>query len=183
MTEADIVEGLATGVLQGPQRFCGSTFVALRISGTGAAWRPAKAEYVFRDPGIWLTETMANRWLGAPVVLTHPPSGTLDTESFIDTVIGTVVKAFVRGRELWGVARVIDADAAAALAEHALDTSPAVTFDAAQIKPIMLGGDSILIERSPQMIDHLAIVGRGVWTKSSRTPAGVESAKAMETAA
>ena len=172
--ELDVIEALANG-LQSPQRFCGTTFFVLRISSVGAAWRAAKREFVWRLESIWLTPTMCARWQGAPVVVTHPKNNVLDTESFVRTVIGSVVKAFVRDGELWCVARIVDAAAAAMLAEGAADTSPAVVLPEDATKPFTLAnGDKWLVERAPILCDHLAVVPRGVWSQKSGI-AGVEN--------
>jgi hypothetical protein len=112
MREIDVVDELASGVLESPQRWCGQFYVVLRISSTGCAWRAAKNELCWRDPRTWLSPTMCARWTGAPVILTHPKNGVLDTESFVNTTVGSIVRAFVRGEELLGVARILDGDVA-----------------------------------------------------------------------
>ena len=77
-TETDIARAIAAGTLPSPQRVGGFALAAIRISGTGGALRPARNELTFRDPAIWLTSEMLARCNGLPVILEHPPSGTLD---------------------------------------------------------------------------------------------------------
>jgi hypothetical protein len=174
MIELDIVNALAHG-LQSPQNFCGTTYFVLRISACGAAWRASKQEFVWRDPSIWLSPTMCARWAGAPVVVSHPKEGVLDTESFINTVIGTIVRAFGRDGELLGVARIVDADAAAMLEAGQADTSPAVVLPEDVTEPVILkNGQRWLVERPPVLVDHLAVVPRGVWSQKSGAP-GVQN--------
>jgi hypothetical protein len=174
MIELDIVNALANG-LQSPQKFCGTTYFVLRISACGAAWRASKNEFVWRDESVWLTPTMCARWAGAPVVVQHPKEGVLDAESFVRTVIGSIVKAFPRDGELLGVARIVDSDAAAMLAAGEADTSPAVVLPGDVTEPMILkNGQRWLVERPPVLCDHLAVVPRGVWSAKSGTP-GVQN--------
>jgi hypothetical protein len=129
---------------------------------------------------------MALRWLGAPVVLRHPPSGTLDTASFVDTVIGAVVHAYprvVEGRpELWCVARISDMNVAELIVREGADTSPAVVLAGGTARPIELeNGERRLVEPPPVFVDHLACASRGVWSKGG-PPSGVDvNAEGAET--
>ena len=175
-TDADVIDALSAG-LEGPVAFLGSTFFVMRISGTGCAWRAAKGEFAFRDPRLWLTDDMAGRWAGAPCLVLHPASGVVDGESLASQIVGTVVRAFIRDAELMGVVRVIDADAATSLIKFGADTSPSVVFEETDAEPIELSdGSRVLIEGNPKLIDHLAIVERGVWSKGTDAR-GVETTK------
>jgi hypothetical protein len=174
MTELDVIDSLVAGQ-QSPRQFCGTVFFVLRISACGAAWRASKNEFVWRDESIWLNPTMCARWRGAPVVWSHPRNGKLDTESFVNTVIGSVVRAFVRDADLMAVARIMDGDAAALLTAGNYDTSPAIVLPPDATEPITLkGGDKLLVERAPIFVDHLAICEKGVWSAKSGAP-GVEN--------
>jgi hypothetical protein len=118
---------------------------------------------------------MITRWQGVRVVWTHPKKGVLDTESFVNTVIGSICRAFVRDGELLGVARILDADAAAMMAQGEYDTSPAIILGEDSPAPIELeNGDRLLVERNPTFVDHLAICARGVWSRGGAP--GVETA-------
>lgn len=168
MIDADVIDALADGLIDGPIAFLGSTFFRMRVSGTGCAWREKQKEFCFRDPRLWLTEDMTKRWAGAPLIWQHPATGVLDGSELSGRVVGTIVKAFVAGDELMGIARVINETAANLLAENGGDTSPAVIFEKGETEPIVLPtGERILIEREPKLIDHLAICQLGVWSKGS----------------
>jgi hypothetical protein len=92
----------------------------------------------------------------------------------VNTVIGSIVRAFVRDGELLGVARIVDAGAAAMMEAEPVDTSPAVVLPQ-DIKPIMLeNGERWLVEPPPVLVDHVAVVPRGVWSQKSGTP-GVQN--------
>ena len=71
-TEFDVARAVAEGVLPSPTRLQNSDYVALRISGTGAAYRPSKQEYAYRDSDIWTSPEMQRRVLGLPVIIEHP---------------------------------------------------------------------------------------------------------------
>jgi hypothetical protein len=128
MNELDTALCVASGELPSPTKLRNSDFVALRLSGTGVAYRASIKEYVFRDPNIWLTDEMRRRFLGLPVIVEHPPSGEMTSKDFGDSAVGLVVVTFVRDEELWGVARIVDSSAAKFIAEGVFDTSPAVAF-------------------------------------------------------
>ena len=177
ITELDVIRGIADGRLPSPQVYYGACYMALRISSTGAAWRSATKEYVWRNPGLWIAPEMAARWLGAPVILQHPASGSLNSESYVRSVIGAVAHAYPRDidgvPELWCIGRLGDLEVADAITKNGADTSPSVRFARDAVNPITLvSGDRWLVERNPVFIDHLAIVERGVWSRGG-APSGV----------
>jgi hypothetical protein len=171
MNEFRLAEQIASGALSSPQEYCGSWYWMLRISGTGVAWRASVGEFCLREPAVWLGEEMQRRCLGLPVVMEHPASGLLDSPEFAARAVGMIVYSFVRGSDL-GVARILDAAAIEILKEGA-DTSPAVQFAPGSGARIEIDDKSLLIEGDPMLLDHLAIVVKGVWTRSSAP--GVEN--------
>jgi hypothetical protein len=175
-TELECAAMIAAGLLPSPTNYFGSELFAVRISGTGAAWRSKHAEFCWRDPAIWLTEEMTDRWRGAPLVTGHPQDGLLDGDELARRIIGTILCAYPRGDELWGIARIINQDAAAILADEAnYDSSPAILFaPGSGNKTITLhDGEKLLVESNPSLIDHLAVCEKGVWTRPGDVP-GVE---------
>ena len=112
---------------------------------------------------------MLDRVRGLPVIVEHPRGGTLDGDELAQRIIGTIVFSYVQGDELWGVARVIDQDAARALAAlDLMDTSPSVIFRPGENIVLDLDeGDTLLIEGEPSMLDHVAICERGVWSRGT----------------
>ncbi len=179
MNEMSAAEQVAMRQGPNPMPFGGSWLVALRVSGCGVAWRPSLNEFVWRPPEIWLSSTMQRRVLGTPIVLGHPATGTLDANSFRDSVVGIVVFAFVRQGQLWATGRFFDQDIATAICDPdnklmSCDTSPAVSFDPGDTAVVKLGdGTTLLVENSPNAIDHVAlVVGKageagGVWSKGT----------------
>jgi hypothetical protein len=182
MNERDVALQIAAGTLESPQRFANSFFWAIRISGVGCAWRESIQEFCWRDAGIWLSPEMCARATGLPVLIDHPEKGTLSSQEFADSCVGMTTYAYVKGDELWAVARVLDSGANEILLEGAYeDTSPAVIFAPGTGAKIDIGGKSLLVEPDPMLLDHIALCARGVWTRESDP--GVETTDAALEAA
>jgi colicin import membrane protein len=180
LTELDLAQRLAEGALPSPQRIENSYLVALRVSGTGCAWREGHGEFAWREPAVWLSETMMRRVLGLPVVVEHPPSGDLLTLEYVrQAIIGVMAHSYIRDAELWGIARLFSREAAEAICDpegFEVDTSPCVTFAPGTTSMVEIAGrnngyQQMLVEPAPLLLDHLAIVitpkgeAGGVWSK------------------
>ena len=174
INELVVAERIADGTLPSPQKFGNSTYWAIRISGTGAAWRASEGEFVWREPKIWLTPEMRNRAAALPVLIDHPASGTLNSPEFAARCVGVTTYAYVRGDELWAIARVLDAGANEILLAGAYeDSSPAVTFAPGTGARIEIDGKALLIEPDPMLLDHVCLTAKGTWTRDG--PPGVET--------
>jgi len=173
VTEMDIAKRIRDKELTSPQEYKNIMIFALRISGTGVAYRSKLNEYVDRPKEEYLCDEFLERCNGLPVIWVHPPKDKLDTESFAEKVIGTICLPYIEGDEVWGIAKIYDMDAAAEMAKTQLSTSPSVIFDDGTNTKIMLAnGEHILQEGKPSLIDHLAVVPNGVWDKGGE-PSGV----------
>lgn len=184
VTELDIAEKVRDGVLPSPTRLKNSWFFTMRIFGTGLAYRggPNK-EWSLRDPALYLNERMLQRCSGMPVLIQHP-DGTMDGDELAGRIVGTIMLPFLANsdtgmpsetpNEVWGVARVINEQAAMMLQKHVASTSPGVSFmsSAVNTKVPLESGAILLVESSPNVIDHLAICPVGVWDKGGE-PSGV----------
>ena len=139
----------------------------MRITGTEAAYRRGLDEFVWRDPSIYLNEEFLQRCMGLPVVIEHPEKATLDTHEYRDRVIGAIMLPYIKGNEVWGIARINDLEAAKVMEENQVSTSPAVVFrpEEASNRTEMDNGSKLLIEGVPSLLDHLAVCERGVWDK------------------
>lgn len=168
-TELDIARLIRDGDLPSPQMFGGSLFVALRITGTGQAYRTKHNEFVHRDESLCLNEEFLQRCNGLPVVWMHPKSDRLDSASYAESNIGFSFLPYIQGGDVFTIARIIDMPAAAEMAKPGAEwsTSPGVVFDerSGNVKVPLDDGSSILIEGTPFLLDHLAICERGVWDK------------------
>ena len=167
MTELDAARAIADGRLTSPLKFTDHlALFAMRISGTGLAYRVGKDEYVWRSPEEYLGPEMQARWLGAPVVWEHPAGGTLTGKDFNKTAIGAVMLTFVKGDELWCVARVHDVAAIEIMGEGGMSTSPGVVLKADASTTMQLeDGSNLFVEGVPYLCDHLAVCSLGVWDK------------------
>lgn len=167
-TEMDVAKLIRDGDLPSPQVFGNSMLFALRVTGTGQAYRTKLDEFVHRDESICLSPEYLERCV-VPVVWLHPKTNKLDTQSYAESNIGLTILPYIQGTEVWAIARIIDMVAALEMAKPGADwsTSPGVVFsDRSGNATFQLdGGSSILIEGNPALIDHLAICERGVWDK------------------
>ncbi|MDE2472691.1 MAG: DUF2213 domain-containing protein, partial [Bradyrhizobium sp.] len=174
VTELDVAKGIRDGELDSPQRYENVWLFDVRITGTGVSYRTGLNEYVYRPPEDFLTEDFVARCNGLPLIFEHPKDSILDTDEYRERAIGTVLLPYIKGDEVWGVAKVFDEDAAALMQTTHASTSPAVVFrnadDTASLE--LDDGSTILIEGKPSYLDHLAICEEGVWDKGGG-PQGV----------
>lgn len=173
--ELEVAKAIRDGELTSPQRFANMLLVALRITGTGASYRQNHDEYVWRDPSIYLNEGFLERCAGLAVILEHPAGGEpMDSQEFHDRIIGNVFVPYLKGDEVWAVAKIYDAAMIEALGREPLSTSPCVVFKPSEIgaKIPVDGGRHILIEGTPWLLDHVCITALGVWDKGG-APSGV----------
>jgi hypothetical protein len=187
MDETQIAQAIRDGELASPQKFANSWYFALRITGTGAAYRQQLKEYVWRDSSLYLNDHFLARCNGLPVIVEHPPGLMLNSEEYADRNIGSVVLPFIpdgafleanskaKPEEVWGVARILDERAARYMRDHVSSTSPAVVFKDPDDNDTvtMEDGKHLLIEGKPTLLDHLAICELGTWDKQG-PPSGVD---------
>jgi hypothetical protein len=176
-TELDVGRAMIAGDLASPQRYGDALWLfRLRITGTKEAERRKHNEIVFRDPRVFLTDEFLERCQGLPVIIGHPPSGVLDSHEFRARVVGSIMLPYIDpdADEVWGIAKIHDAEAAEAMQKLPLSTSPAVVLRKDETKTIDLkDGKHLLIEGVPFLLDHLAIVESGVWDKGDG-PNGIQ---------
>ncbi len=167
--ELDIARAIAAGELTSPQEYENLSLFAMRVTGTGRAFRIARNEHVWRDPSLYLTEEFCARCAGLPVILEHPEKPSLDTKEYLTRVIGALMFAYIQGEEVWAIARINDKDAAHLMRDKILSTSPAVVFRGADVNTRLQleNGTFFLIEGEPSLLDHLAICSEGVWDKGA----------------
>jgi len=173
-TEYDIAKAIQSGELASPQQFGNLWLFDVRITGTDTAYRESLNEYVYRPPEHYLNDEFLARCNGLPVIVDHPKGKALDSEEFRRRIIGTIFIPYIKGEEVWGIAKIFDeAGADLMLSTHG-STSPAVVFQRSDgNKTIeMDDGSHLLIEGIPSLLDHLAICGEGVWDKGNG-PIGV----------
>lgn len=174
MDELGVARAIAAGDLTSPQRYRNVTLWAIRITGTGAAYRKGKNEFVLRNPEIYLNDEFLARCNGLAVIMVHPKGATLNSQEFADRVIGAVMLPYIKGTEVWSIAKVYDDAANAMMAERQLSTSPTVVLKDGDGQKLKLDdGAALLIEGEIELLDHIAVVPLGVWDKAGE-PAGVD---------
>lgn len=174
MDELGVARAIRDGDLTSPQRYEKMALVAMRITGTGVAYRAGLREYVWRDPDLYLTPEFLARCAGLPVVVEHPKGSTLDSDEFADRVVGTIMLPYVKQNEVWGISKVFDASTIEMIETHKLSTSPSVVFRDPSVNETetLDDGSTLLIEGKPSLLDHLAICEQGVWDKGGE-PTGI----------
>lgn len=176
MDEMGVAKAIRDGRLTSPQRYDNMSLFAIRITGTGVAYRKSLKEYVWRDPNIYLNSDFLERCNGLPVIFEHPKNATLNSKEFADRVIGSVVLPYLKGNEVWAIAKIYDDSAIQMMMDEQLSTSPAVVFrdPSVNMKMELESGEKLLIEGKPSLLDHIAICKQGVWDKGGE-PAGVST--------
>ena len=171
-TETDIAEAMSKGLLPSPQLYANVMLLAIRITGTGLAFRSAIGEHVWRDPELYLNDEFLKRCNGLMVIMDHPDSAVLNTEEFKNRAVGSIMLPYIKGDEVWGIAKIYDQPAVTEICEGEISTSPSVVFDntAGNTTLTTENGQPLLIEGVPFLLDHIAIVtkargSKGVWDK------------------
>lgn len=176
--ELACARAMAAGELISPWRYSENlTLVALRITGTGIAYRSRDNEFVHRDPAIYLNDEFLARCNGLDVIVDHPEKATLNSDEYMNRVVGSIFLPYICGNEVWGIAKIRDAATANMVAKHQLSTSPTVVFRNPKVtntKVELEDGSKLLFEGKPELLDHVAICLLGVWDKGNG-PSGVKS--------
>ena len=171
-TEYDYAELISQGFLPSPQMYANVMLLAIRITGTGLAYRSSIGEHVWRDPSLYLNDDFLKRCNGLAVIMDHPETAVLTSEEFKNRAVGSIMLPYIQGDEVWGIAKIYDEDAAKEIMEGEISTSPSVVFDntAGNTTLTTESGQPLLIEGVPFLLDHIAIVtkargSKGVWDK------------------
>jgi 8-oxo-dGTP pyrophosphatase MutT (NUDIX family)/predicted DCC family thiol-disulfide oxidoreductase YuxK len=177
-TELDVAKAVMVGDIKSGVKFANVWLFNLRITGTGVAYRSEGEEFVFRDPKLYMNDAFLQRCNGLSVIWKHPGKNMLDSKEFSDRVVGSIALPYFKSEaeEVWCVAKIYDEEAANAMLDEQLSTSPGVVFRKSDGNKLinLENGDPLLIEGCPSLLDHLAICSQGVWDKGGE-PAGVIS--------
>lgn len=165
LSDFEAAEAIRDGELPSPTKYGDFWLFDLRITGTGAAYRDRIDEYAFRDPEKWLSAEFLKRCGGLPVIFEHPENCGLNSEEFQERSIGTIVLPYVKGQDVWGIAKIFNADAVTLMQTTHRSTSPGVTPPKGSKATTTENGTKVLAEGLPLILDHLAICEAGVWDK------------------
>ena len=171
-TEFDIAELIREEVMPSPQMYANMCLLAIRITGTGLAYRSSIGEHVWRDPSLYLNDEFLKRCNGLTVIMDHPDTAVLTSDEFKNRAVGSIMLPYIKGDEVWGIAKIYDQDSVNEILEGEISTSPSVVFDntAGNTTLTTENGEPLLIEGVPFLLDHIAIVtkargSKGVWDK------------------
>lgn len=199
MTETEVAQAIMLGDLPSPQFYRNMWLFAIRITGTGTSYRSIDDEYVYRPPENYLNDEFLTRCNGLSVIVDHPKARTLNSAEFKKRNVGSILLPFIArtevaddriiavadretGDEVWGIAKVYDEATATLMSQEQLSTSPSVVFrnpDVENSTVTLDGGQTLLIEGKPCLLDHIAICEVGVWDKGG-PPSGVSTTNVQE---
>jgi 8-oxo-dGTP pyrophosphatase MutT (NUDIX family) len=167
MNELELAEAIRDQELVSPQFIENVCLVDMRISGTGFSYRPKLNEWVYRRDTIYLTPEFMRRCGGIPIIFEHPHTQILNSDEFSKRVVGTMFLPYVKGDEVWGIAKIYDKPTIQLISQNQLSTSPSVVFRDTKVNYTieMDDGSTLLVEGEPSFVDHLAICEKGVWDK------------------
>lgn len=187
MNELDIARAIQAEELTSPQQFASFLLIAIRITGTGASYRPKDKQFVWREPAYYCNPEFVQRCSGLPVIWKHQTSGELlDSQDFVERIVGMIFLPFIRGEEVWGIAKIYDAECAKYLISIKASTSPFIAFTEGNSGTTIQQSDGkkLLIEGPPDIVDSVALLPStgpgatpGVWDKGMPI-SGVESVTA-----
>jgi 8-oxo-dGTP pyrophosphatase MutT (NUDIX family) len=184
MNELEMARAMRDGLVISPQRVGNLALFAMRVTGTGLAYRASINEYAWRDASLYMTEDFCERCQGLPVILDHP-DGPLNGEEYAQRVVGAVFLPYLdhERQEVWAIVRIHDEVTAQAIERGEFSTSPRVDFRTVEetgVRKEIGDGNTVLIEGAPFILDHLAITttSPGVWDKGR----GLEGIKVGEPA-
>ncbi len=180
--EQDVAQLVASGALVSGTKFRNIWLYAIRIIGTGAAYRRIKKgdteriEFTWRDPDIFLSPEMVARCAGLPVILEHPDGALLDGEQYLSRNVGSIMLPYIKGDEVWGIARIYDPAMAQIMRDVQLSTSPTVVLGHPDdnVTVSLDDGGTLIIEGEPALLCHVAICEQGVWDKGG-APSGIDT--------
>lgn len=174
MNELDIAKAIRDGELTSPQWYENIALFAIRITGTGMAYRVGHDEIAVRNPAHYLTPEFLERCAGLPVILQHPKGTILNTEEYRERNVGSCMLPYIKGDEVWAIAKIYDEPSARMMEATQLSTSPSVVWRGADTQTIEIDGRKYLVEGDPNLLDHIAVCPQGVWDKGGE-PVGIET--------
>lgn len=178
MDELDIAQAMTRGALASPSVYQNLVLFNIRITGTGLSYRLDHDEYVWRDPSLYLNDRFLKRCNGLIVIWEHPAGTVVDSQEFVDRIVGTVFLPYVpadKPDEVWAIVKMYDDAAIQQLITQPYSTSPSVMLRKTNNVTRDFNGETFLVEGTPALVDHIALCEHGVWDKGG-PPDGVASA-------
>jgi colicin import membrane protein len=171
--ELELAHGIAAGELVSPYTVPGTHYIliALRITGTGFAYRDKRKQFIYRDPKFYLTDNVLAMCNGLPVVIKHPDGG-IDEQT---DIIGTVFHPYIKGDEIWGIAKIWGIDALAGVIDMERVSTSSSFLCKSKIKTV--NGEKVKQDSIPASCNHVAILPHGlmgVWDKCNPEAEAIE---------
>ena len=166
MDDLAIAEKMASGEIDHIVATDKCLLVPMRITGTGITERTMKdgngitIKYpIDRPADVFLSDRFLQMCNGLPVCFYHPQDGegftSLNFDNWKEHTVGTIFYPYIKGSEVWGVAKIFDLSMLDAFRDGIMSTSPFVT----STNEI---GDGVYREKLED-INHVAIVPAGHW--------------------
>lgn len=139
-----------------------SFYIPLRVTGTGESIRSQGGGVVVEDrqQSEFFSPKVLEACAHLPITLGHP-SGMLNGEGLLDVpIVGNTIMSYIKGDEIWAVAKIYDKSILEKLGKEINSTSPGVVSTSQD------RGDGVYAEE-PLEINHLALVDRGHWDNNT----------------
>lgn len=158
MYDTDIALAMQEGKIEGIVDRGDYYLVNLRITGTGIKTRVIDGQEVEIDRPIeyFCSEHFLHECRGLPVTVEHPEER-VNKDTFGECVIGSIFHPYIRGDEVWGVAKIYNREAIKTILTEEQSTSPNVIS-----ANLFFKADEPRVE-DYESINHVAIVRAGFW--------------------
>lgn len=158
MYDTDIALAMEKGQIEGVVDKGDYYLVNMRITGTGVKTRIIDGQEIEidRPAEYFLSAHFLQECRGLPVTVEHPEER-VNKQTFSDCVIGTVFHPYIKGEEVWGVAKIYNTP----IIREIIATEPSTS-------PNVLSANLFFKEGEPRVedyesINHVAIVRQGFW--------------------
>lgn len=169
MLEKRIKDEYKLGQRQGITELDDYFYMPVRITGSGYNIRKNRDDEIIladRNQAEFFSPAFIEHCKSLPIIVNHPDDkDMLHSENLQDNaIIGNTIDAFIKGDELWGIARIYDKTLLSKIAQGLIkSTSPGVRIVYAN------DSDPIVNTEIPYDINHLAFCEKGHWDKDGQS--------------
>lgn len=162
MIESKIKNEYRLGTRKGITELDDYFYMPVRITGTGYNFRKRDDELILadRNQADFFTKAFIEHCKSLPIIINHPSENDmLHSDNLKDNaIIGNTIDAYIKGNELWGVARIYDKNLITLIKNGEIQsTSPGVRIFYDN------NNDPIVNTEIPYDINHLAFCKKGHW--------------------
>lgn len=169
MLEKKIKDEYKLGQRQGITELDDYFYIPVRITGSGYNLRKNRDDELIladRNQAEFFSPAFIEHCKSLPIIVNHPENkDMLRSENLNDNaIIGNTIDAWIKGDELWGIARIYDKSLLEKIASGSIkSTSPGVRIIYAN------DSDPIINTEIPYDINHLAFCEKGHWDKDGQS--------------